>query len=103
MAMKNAKSSTHAAVCGNRLLTQRPHWPCCLNSKDGFNTLPGSLSFYLWEPSGLSFPGLIDRLIDLARARHRDRRRTTFSYDSKLIQQFGRGGVKGKATRASPS
>ena len=67
------------------------------------NTLPGSFSFYLWEPSGLSFPALIDRLIDLARSRHQERRRTTFSYDSKLIQQFGRGGVKGKAIRASPS
>jgi D-alanine-D-alanine ligase len=60
------------------------------------NTLPGSLSFYLWEPSGLPFPALIDRLIELARARHRDRRRTTYAIDSKLIQQFGRGGVKGK-------
>jgi D-alanine-D-alanine ligase len=61
------------------------------------NTVPGSLSFYLWEPSGLTFPALIDRLIELARGRYRDRRRTTFSYDSKLIQQFGRGGAKGKA------
>jgi D-alanine-D-alanine ligase len=61
------------------------------------NTLPGSLSFYLWEPTGLSFPALLDRLIELARARHRDRRRTTFSYDSKLIEQFGRGGTKGKS------
>ena len=61
------------------------------------NTLPGSLSFYLWEPSGLSFPALLDRLIELARARHRERRRTTFTYDSDLIEQFGRGGTKGKA------
>jgi D-alanine-D-alanine ligase len=61
------------------------------------NTLPGSLSFYLWEPSGVAFPALIDRLIELARSRHRERRRTTFTYDSKLIQQFGRGGAKGKA------
>jgi D-alanine-D-alanine ligase len=61
------------------------------------NTMPGSLSFYLWEPTGVPFPALIDRLIQLARARHRDRRRTTFSYDSKLIEQFGRGGSKGKA------
>jgi D-alanine-D-alanine ligase len=60
------------------------------------NTLPGSLSFYLWEPSGVPFPALIDRLIELGRARQRDRRRTTFSYDSRLIQQFGRGGSKGK-------
>jgi D-alanine-D-alanine ligase len=61
------------------------------------NTLPGSLSFYLWEPSGVAFPALIDRLIELARSRHRERRRTTFTYDNKLIQQFGRGGAKGKA------
>lgn len=64
------------------------------------NTLPGSISFYLWEPSGLSFPELVDRLIELARKRSRDRRRTTFSYDSKLIQQFGRGGSKGKGPAA---
>jgi D-alanine-D-alanine ligase len=74
---------------------------CLLDEASGrlyvneINTLPGSISFYLWEPSGLAFPALIDRLIDLARARHRDRRRTTFSYDSKLLEQFARGG-KGK-------
>ena len=61
------------------------------------NTMPGSVAFYLWEPSGLPFPALVDRLVELARARHRDRRRTMFSYDSKLLQQFGRGGAKGKA------
>ena len=43
------------------------------------NTLPGftAISQYakLWEASGLSYPALIDRLIDLAIARHRRRRR----------------------------
>ena len=43
------------------------------------NTLPGftAISQYakLWAASGLSYPVLIDRLIDLARARHRRRRR----------------------------
>lgn len=67
------------------------------------NTLPGSLSFYLWEPSGLPFPALVDRLIELARARHRERRRTTFTYDSTLIHQFGRGAAKGKAPAPSAS
>ena len=61
------------------------------------NTLPGSLSFYLWEPSGLEFPALVDRLIELALARHRERQRTTFTYDSKLIEQFGRGAAGAKA------
>lgn len=43
------------------------------------NTIPGftSISMYpkLWEASGLSFPRLLDRLIDLALRRHRRRSR----------------------------
>ena len=27
------RSSTILAVCGNRSLTQAPHWPCCWNGK----------------------------------------------------------------------
>ena len=30
------------------------------------NTIPGSLSFYLWEATGISFPALMDRLVALA-------------------------------------
>ncbi len=55
------------------------------------NTMPGSLSFYLWEPSGISFPALIDRLIELAFERHRERQRTTFTYDSALLQRLAKG------------
>ena len=55
------------------------------------NTMPGSLSFYLWEPSGLPFPALLDRLIDLAFERHRERQQTTYSFDSTLLQKFSRG------------
>ncbi|MFN7132031.1 MAG: hypothetical protein ACK4N5_08105 [Myxococcales bacterium] len=43
------------------------------------NTLPGftAISMYpkLWEAGGLSYSQLLDRLIDLALARHADRRR----------------------------
>ncbi len=49
------------------------------------NTIPGftSISMYpkLWEASGISYPELIDRLIELALERHADksRNRTTYS------------------------
>lgn len=47
------------------------------------NTLPGftSISMYpkLWAASGLSYPHLIDRLIDLAMERHREKQMTQFS------------------------
>ncbi len=47
------------------------------------NTVPGftSISMFpkMWEKSGLAFPKLIDRLIELALERHRDRQATRFS------------------------
>jgi D-alanine-D-alanine ligase len=47
------------------------------------NTIPGftSISMYpkMWEASGLPFPKLIDRLIELALERHRAKERTSYS------------------------
>jgi D-alanine-D-alanine ligase len=49
------------------------------------NTIPGftSISMYpkLWEASGISYPDLIDRLIQLALERHADRARNKTTYD----------------------
>lgn len=50
------------------------------------NTIPGSLSFYLWGPAGVPFDQLLDQLIGIARARHRDKRRTTYTFESWLLQ-----------------
>ena len=48
------------------------------------NTIPGftSISMYpkLWEASGIAYPELIDRLIELALERHADQRRSRVSY-----------------------
>jgi D-alanine-D-alanine ligase len=49
------------------------------------NTLPGSLSFYLWEASEIGFDALLDRLVELAMARHRDQQATTSSIDTWLL------------------
>ncbi|MGD9405505.1 MAG: D-alanine--D-alanine ligase family protein, partial [Anaerolineae bacterium] len=61
-----------------------------LDRKDGelylneVNTLPGftPISMYpkLWEASGLSYPELIDRLIQLALERHGDKSRSATTY-----------------------
>ena len=58
------------------------------------NTIPGSLSFYLWEASGLPYGQLLDSLIDLALKRQRDRARITFSFDTNLLQTARLGGSK---------
>ena len=57
------------------------------------NTIPGSLSFYLWEETGISFSQLIDKLISLALKRKRDTDRKTYSYDTNIFAMGG--GVKG--------
>ena len=57
------------------------------------NTIPGSLSFYLWEETGIPFNQLIDKLISLALKRKRDTDRKTYSYDTNIFTMGG--GVKG--------
>jgi len=56
------------------------------------NTIPGftSVSMYprLWEASGVSYPELIDRLIQLALERQQDKNQNKISYDeSKLLDR----------------
>ena len=60
------------------------------------NTIPGSLAFYLWEPLGLSYPQLIDRMIALAWKRARARKGRTYSFDSSVLSGVSLGGAKGK-------
>lgn len=57
------------------------------------NTIPGSLSFYLWEATGISFEKLMDRLVELAFKRKRLTDQKTFTYDQNIFSLGG--GVKG--------
>lgn len=61
------------------------------------NTIPGSLSFYLWDKTDLDYKSLIDRLISLAFARQRRRDNLTFSIDTNILtsSSFGTKGSKG--------
>jgi len=59
------------------------------------NTIPGSLSFYLWEQAGMSFPALLDRLISLAFKREREKAALVSSFDTNLLQSASIGGAKG--------
>lgn len=61
------------------------------------NTIPGSLSFYLWEATGLPFSKLMDRLVALAIKRKRESAMKTVSYDQNIFSMGGgvKGGIKG--------
>jgi D-alanine-D-alanine ligase len=58
------------------------------------NTIPGSFSFYLWEPAGLPFVDLMDELIDCALADHREALRTTTVFATNLLAARAAGGSK---------
>lgn len=62
------------------------------------NTIPGSLSFYLWEATGIGFDQLMERLVQLALKRKRLTDRKTFSYDSNIFA-LGGGLKGGKGTK----
>jgi D-alanine-D-alanine ligase len=61
------------------------------------NTIPGSLAFYLWEATGVKYCDLIDRLIELAFKRQRNRENITYTIDTNILSgvSFGAKGAKG--------
>jgi len=60
------------------------------------NTIPGSLSFYLWEPKGITFKELLTRLIDLALERHEEAKKLTTSFPTNILEHFN---PQGKASK----
>lgn len=65
------------------------------------NTIPGSLAFYLWEPRGISFGKLLERMIECAYNAYADKKASIFSHDSTILAGILRGakGSKGKLGR----
>lgn len=69
------------------------------------NTIPGSLSFYLWSQSelssGLSYTQLLDKLVELALKRERENSAFSYSFDINLLADFAHTGLKNGAKRES--
>lgn len=63
------------------------------------NSPPGSLAFYLWEKTGIPYKELLDKLIGYGLERGEDRKRTTYVFESGLLEMMavGKGGKGGKA------
>jgi len=59
------------------------------------NTIPGSLSFYLWEPLGVKYPDLLDRMIELALKRNREQSKISYAFDTNVLEGISFGGAKG--------
>ena len=59
------------------------------------NTIPGSLSFYLWEPKGVKYAVLLERMISLSLKRYREQQSITYTFDTNVLSGVHLGGTKG--------
>ena len=60
------------------------------------NTIPGSLSFYLWKEAGLKYEDLLDEIINIAIKEYKNKTKKTKSFESNILSGFkGSKGVKG--------
>ena len=60
------------------------------------NNIPGSLSFYLWEPIGKEYTELLDDMINIGIRDYKRRINKTHSFDTNILKGFTElGGLKG--------
>ncbi len=59
------------------------------------NTIPGSLSFYLWEPLGVKYSQLLDEMIELALKADRESHKVVYSFETNVLEGVKLGGTKG--------
>ena len=62
------------------------------------NTIPGSMAFYLWQKSGVSYPELIDRLVAYARQAFEEKNENNYAFTSGILNGVTLGGKKGGKT-----
>lgn len=60
------------------------------------NNIPGSLSYYLWEPIGKEYTELLDDMINIGIRDYKRRINKTHSFDTNILKGFTElGGLKG--------
>ena len=60
------------------------------------NTVPGSLSFYLWKEDNLKYSELLDEIINIAIREYKNKTKKVRTFDSNILEGFnGSKGSKG--------
>lgn len=65
------------------------------------NTMPGSLSYYLWEKSKLKFRDLVKKLVDLALDDFEQKQKLVTTFESNILAGYIAGGTKGAKLKRS--
>ena len=59
------------------------------------NSIPGSLSFYLWNKTDKEYPELLDDIINLGVREYKNKNSKTHSFDTNILSNFSNSGAKG--------
>ena len=60
------------------------------------NTIPGSLSFYLWKEAGMTYTELLDEMISIAIKEYKNKNKKVRSFESNILKNYnGSKGSKG--------
>ena len=60
------------------------------------NSIPGSLSFYLWDKTDKEYPELLEEVINLGIVNYKNKNKKTITFESNILDGFhGLKGVKG--------
>ena len=60
------------------------------------NTIPGSLSFYLWKEANVEYKDLLDEMISIAIKEYKNKSKKTMSFETNILAGFsGSKGTKG--------
>lgn len=90
LAKKSFKTLNLSGVCRFDFLVNKETNAVYVNEP---NTIPGCLSFYLWEPTGKAYSTLLDDMITLSIKEYKIKSKKTFSFDNNILSNFD--GVKG--------
>jgi len=59
------------------------------------NTLPGTLYYHLWQKSGIPLSDLLKNLLDLAKEKHKQKNKLTYTFESGILKQTEINKLKG--------
>jgi D-alanine-D-alanine ligase len=93
MAMKAFKLLNNRGVARIDFIIDQSQQKLYINE---INTIPGSLSFYLWEKSGLSFQALLDALIQQGIDLQRTRAKRITSFETNVLSNLKLNRKQGK-------
>ena len=92
VAVKAFKAVGLAGVCRIDFLIDKNGNKVYINE---INSIPGSLSFYLWEPKGKKYRELLDEIIKIGIKNYQDNSAKVHSFESNILEGYKAGGAKG--------